>query len=285
MIANAAGGVPLSELSAALQRSIDADEVARKAAEKFQLPAGQEPTDEQLRQAEAERMRAALKPFLKPALRQAILAVKAEWNQQVIAEGTEDHLERAGFDTGALEKARALVGDFRQFLEEHRDEIEALQILYSRPYRAGLRLSQVKELAAVLKRPPHNLHPERVWQAFATAEPDRVKGRGGKKPADVVALVRHALDPAGDLAPVEQTVAERYQAWLAEQAAAGRAFTPEQRKWLDAIRDHVAASLSIEPDDLAEVPFNQMGGLGKAYELFGDELNGLLEDLNMRLAA
>ena len=27
-------------------------------------------------------------------------------------------------------------------------------------------------------------------------------------------------------------------------------FTPEQRQWLDAIKDHIASSLSIEQDDL-----------------------------------
>jgi type I restriction enzyme, R subunit len=112
-----------------------------------------------------------------------------------------------------------------------------------------------------------------------------VKGQGGKKLVDVVALVRHALEPDTDLAPVEQTVEERYLAWLAEQGQQGVEFTPEQRRWLDAIKAHVAASLSIDPDDLSEVPFNQMGGLGKAHQLFGERLTGLLDDLNQRLAA
>jgi type I restriction enzyme R subunit len=178
-----------------------------------------------------------------------------------------------------------LVTSFRQFLDDHREEIEALQILYSRPYKVGLRYSQVRELADALKRPPHGLHPERVWQAFAAVEPARVKGEGGRKLADVVALVRHALDPATDLFPVERTVEERYLAWLAEQEKAGVVFTAEHRKWLDAIRDHIANSLSIDADDLSGVPFNQMGGLGKAHQLFGDKLTKLLDDLNARLAA
>jgi type I restriction enzyme R subunit len=143
----------------------------------------------------------------------------------------------------------------------------------------------VRELAEALKRPPHRLEPERLWQAFAAVEPDKVRGQGGKQLVDVVALVRHVLDPATDLIPVERTVEDRYQAWLDERAKAGVTFTPEQRKWLDAIKDHVAASLSIEQDDLSEVPFNRMGGLGRAYELFGNGLADLLEDLNMRLAA
>lgn len=67
--------------------------------------------------------------------------------------------------------------------------------------------------------------------------------------------------------------------------AAGREFTPEQFRWLDEIADHVAASLAISPDDFAFTPFAQQGGLGKAYELFGDELDSLLDELNEALAA
>jgi type I restriction enzyme R subunit len=194
-------------------------------------------------------------------------------------------LVRSEFDANAFEKAKGVVTSFRQFLEDHKEEIEALQILYSKPYRAGLRYSQVKELAEALRRPPHRLDPERVWQAFLAVEPKKVKGVGGKKLADVIALVRHALDPATDLAPIEQTVEERYQKWLTDQVATGVVFTPEQRKWLDAIRDHIASSLSIDAEDLSEVPFNQMGGLGKAHDLFGDKLTTLLDELNARLAA
>jgi type I restriction enzyme R subunit len=283
-IEKAAGGIAVPALAASLLKSIDPDEVSRHAAQKFNLPPDQEPTEQQLQKAELERMQAALKPFHDPGLRKVILAVQTSL-EQVIAEGEKDQVLRAGFDADALEKAQGLVRSFRQFLEEHKQEIEALQILYSRPYRAGLRYSQVKELAEVLKRPPHNLHPERVWQAFAAVEPSKVKGQGGKKLVDVIALVRHALDPTSLLTPFWTTVDERYQHWLTEQAAAGVVFTPEQRRWLDAIKDHVGVSLSIDPDDLSDVPFNQMGGLGKAHELFGDRLPGLLEDLNLRLAA
>ncbi len=41
----------------------------------------------------------------------------------------------------------------------------------------------------------------------------------------------------------------------------------------------------IEPDDFEYAPFAQQGGLGKVYQLFGDELNTLIEQLNESLAA
>ena len=46
-----------------------------------------------------------------------------------------------------------------------------------------------------------------------------------------------------------------------------------------------ATSLSIEPEDLDLSPFNQRGGLGKAHQLFGEQLPELLEELNTALAA
>ena len=72
---------------------------------------------------------------------------------------------------------------------------------------------------------------------------------------------------------------------IADQQSAGVSFTPEQRQWLDAIKDHIASSLTIDSEDFDNVPFNQLGGLGRAYELFGDSLTSILDELNARLAA
>lgn len=51
------------------------------------------------------------------------------------------------------------------------------------------------------------------------------------------------------------------------------------------IRSYVAANLAVEPDDFVYVPFAQEGGLGKVHQLFGKELNRLIEELNGALAA
>lgn len=102
----------------------------------------------------------------------------------------------------------------------------------------------------------------------------------------MIALVRHAIHPKEPVLPVKAEVEENYAKWLAEKAAAGVAFSEEQRRWLDAIRDHIAASLRIEQDELQDAtPFSAMGGLGKVYQLFGDTLPQMLDELNERLAA
>ena len=51
------------------------------------------------------------------------------------------------------------------------------------------------------------------------------------------------------------------------------------------IKNHIASSVSIEMDDFENVPFNQKGGIVKAYQLFGQELDSILTQLNEALAA
>jgi type I restriction enzyme, R subunit len=54
---------------------------------------------------------------------------------------------------------------------------------------------------------------------------------------------------------------------------------------LGLIRDHIATSLSIDPEDFEYAPFSQRGGLGRVHQLFGEQLPGLLDELNEVLAA
>jgi type I restriction enzyme R subunit len=51
------------------------------------------------------------------------------------------------------------------------------------------------------------------------------------------------------------------------------------------IYDPVLAVLGIEKDDFDSVPFKPEGGLEKAYQLFGEELYLIMDELNEVLAA
>ena len=278
-----AHGQSVQALATGLLVALNPDAQAEQAAKKFQLPDGQEPTEKQLEQVQEDMLRQALKPFHNPKLRDRLANVRRALDQ-IIDEVTQDELLHAGFSATAMEKAQALVTSFKAFIEANKDELEAIKVFYSRPQRLGLRFKHIKELAEALKRPPLSASPERVWSAFQAIEPDAVKGQCGKL-VDVIALVRHALQPDTPLVPFTQTVDERFRQWLADQQAANVTFTAEQLKWLDAIRDHVASSLAIDADDFEYAPFAQLGGLGKAHEVFGDRLGTILEELNVRLAA
>jgi type I restriction enzyme R subunit len=177
------------------------------------------------------------------------------------------------------------VASFEQFLRDIKDEIAALQVFYDRPHRHRLRLADVRALAEAIKAPPRQWTPEELWRAYERLDRSRVRGSGGRVLTDVVALVRYALGQEEDLVPYPEQVNARFAAWLAQQEVNGRRFTAEQRRWLEAIRDQVALSLRIGRDDFDYAPFVQYGGLGRVYELFGEDLDPLLDELNEVLAA
>ncbi|MGD0716014.1 MAG: type I restriction-modification enzyme R subunit C-terminal domain-containing protein [Gaiellaceae bacterium] len=219
-----------------------------------------------------------------PELRQRIVDIRRSY-EQLIDEVSADELVSAGYSVDATERARTTVDSFRRFIEDHRDEITALQILYSRPQSQRLTYAEVRELANVIGRPPHQWTPERLWQAYETLDRERVFGSGQRILTDLVQLVRFALEQEDELVPFPERVCERFDAWLLQQENAGREFTPEQLAWLERIRDTIASSLGVSRDDLMDPPFAERGGLGKAYELFGEELDPLLDELTRELAA
>jgi type I restriction enzyme R subunit len=278
-----AGGKDLSALCRDLVTALAPDAQAARLVETKQIAVEQEPTEQQLDKAERELLKAALRPFLDPKLRDAIMAAKSAC-EQVIDEVTPDELLQAGFDAQAMEKAQSLVKNFKQFIADNKDELEAIRVFFSRPYRAGLRFKDVKDLAEAIKSPPLCATADRLWLAFQAVEAHAVKGKYAKL-ADLIALVRHAIDPKLPLVPFGATVEERFHDWLSQQHSSGVTFSADQRRWLDAIKDHIAASLSIEQDDFEYAPFAQLGGLGRAYDLFGERLPAILEELNLRLAA
>ena len=97
-------------------------------------------------------------------------------------------------------------------------------------------------------------------------------------PGQLLRLTAHGLWDAV-LAPFADSVSERFNEWLMDKAKAGVKFSADQLAWLNLIRDHIATSLSIEPDDFDYAPFSQRGGLGKAHQLFGEQLPKLLDEL------
>jgi type I restriction enzyme R subunit len=101
----------------------------------------------------------------------------------------------------------------------------------------------------------------------------------------MVSLIRFALHQDGHLVPFGDQVRERFDRWIAQQRNQGRAFTPEQVRWLEMMRDHIATSVEVTVEDLDYAPFAEEGGLGRAVQLFGERLRALLTELNEELAA
>jgi len=282
----AAVGRSLREITAGLVAALDPDRHVERARAVAGLAEGVTPDEAQVAAAAEEMRQEAVEPLASNvALREVLLDARRRAEQTLDAVSQDEVLE-AGYSDEARERARALTGSFERYIEEHKDEITALQVLFARPYAKRLRFEDVRALAEAIKAPPRSWTPEALWRAYETLDRDRVRGAGASRLlTDVVSLVRYATHQDDVLEPFAERVNERFADWLARQEAGGRLFTNEQRQWLELIRDHIAGSLKIEADDFEYTPFAQRGGMGRVYQIFGDELNSLLDELNETLAA
>jgi len=285
-----ADGKSLKALTSDLVQAIDADRHVERA--RKDNPEVVEPTAQQIKQASEKIIKEAVKPLHNPDLRNKILELH-RLAEQTIDTVSKDEVTEAGFSADALEKAKGMVTSFEQFIKDHKDEITALQILYNLPARAAsmragrrLRFEQIKELANIIERPPYLWRIDRLWDAYAALERSKVRGAGSHRIlTDLVSLIRFALHQEDELEPYAEHVQERFNAWLAGQEKAGKKFSDDQMFWLEKIKEHIMGSLSMGREDFDYTPFKEKGGIGKAYQLFGEELWKMLDELNEALAA
>ena len=281
VIQSASGGKSLRSMINGLFDAADPDRKAEKAKAMFDTPA---PTVDQLKKAGEDLAKEACAPFEIPQIRNTIIAIHKK-NEQVIDTVSSDSVIEAAWDAQAALKSRTVVDTFQKFIEENKNELDALQIIYSRPYgHRHFTYEQIRQLAEAIHKPPYNLTTEQVWRAYEQLEKTKVRGGGPQKLlTDIIALIRFAIQESPVLEPFTSTVSRSFELWLDSQEEQGRRFTPEQIKWLEMIRDHIAGSAEISMEDFDAIPFNQWGGRIKAYNLFGDTLPAILSELNEAL--
>ena len=163
-------------------------------------------------------LEAAAKPFAaNPELRQRLIDIHRAY-EQTIDTVSQDTVLRAEF-SGA--EADELTRSFCEYIEEHRDEITALQVLHQRPYRQRLGYADIRALAEALQSPPRSWTPPRLWDAYRQLDQSRVRGSSRRVMTDIVSLVRYAVGHDDELAPFAEQVEERFRGWLDAQEIAG----------------------------------------------------------------
>ena len=285
----ATGGVSVRDLVAHIIDRLDADAEEERARKIFGLAPDVAPTEAQLEAAQAALREEAAKPIAySPKLCDALFEVRRA-QDITIDVVTLDEVTRAGHraDLSIDHSAdKALVSAFEEFCRTQRDQLDALTVLYSRPYAQRLTRKQLMELVAAIERPPHQWTAPALWAAYERLENGRVRGASrGKLMTDLISLARHALGVDAELVSYADQAQSRFQNWLAQQANKGRRFTPEQLGWLELIRDRILVDVEVRMEDFDETPFAERGGLGKVWSLFGEELETIVDELNQAVVA
>jgi len=290
-IEKTSGGITVADLGKSLVAAVNPDAIVHSALATAHAK-GLARTEDTLLPAEitaarAELVATACAPFDKPELRDEIENARRE-REQIIDHINLDQVTFAGFSEQAAAQAQAVIQTFADYVKQHKDEIAALDFFYQQPYqRRALTFDMIEDLHERLSKPPLMLTTERLWSAYARVQASQVKGADRKRQlTDLVSLVRFALGLESELKPFADEVDKRFQSWIfRHNAQRGAAFTPEQTDWLRLMKDHIASSCSISRDDFDYAELANKGGLQKAWGLFGEDLDTLMNEMNGELVA
>jgi len=279
-----ANGKSITQVAVELANLYDPDFQYEKVGQILTLSKDEEPTPEQIQYAMEPVIQSAIHPFDNPTLRDFVETVRQKI-YQIIDTVNIDKVTFSGFDKTAKENAEDVINNFRKFIEENKNEIIALKILYDQPYRRkDLTLKMISELKELLASPPYALTAEKIWNAYHRLEPQKVTGlTAARILTDIISLIRYEIGIDKELKPYSEIVNINFKNWIFRRQAVGKIFTEEQLEWLRMIRDHIVTSVRIEKDDFAYTPFIDNGGLGKFWKLFGEETDKIIIELNEEL--
>ena len=273
-------GKALTAIVRELFDAIDPDKVEADA----KAAGHSEPDDSAMQSAREERIKQAANVFTGPLIN--LMDKIRRDNEQTIDHDNLDSLLRTEWASDTAENARKIAQEFEEYLEEYRDEIEALAIYFAQPTRrAEVTYAMVKDVLVKLKEDRPRLAPLIVWRAYAHLDDYKGANPAGDLTA-LVALIRRVCGLDETLTRHSDRVRRNFQNWvLSRHAGAGEKFSEEQMAWLRMIRDHLATSFTIEREDLELAPFDAHGGLGRMYVLFGDRMDEVMSEVNEALAA
>ena len=273
-------GTSANQAAENLLNSFDPDVIEEKAKQQFYA---ETPTEDQCQKVQQELIDEAVKPFMKPEVRVYIETARKN-HDQIIDSVNLDSVLHAGFATDQEENADKVIKTFREFIEENRDEIIALRIIYDQTYRnRPMAIEKLKELYGKLSE--KGITVQRLWDCYAIKRPEKVKKGTMAQLTDLISIIRFELGYEDKLTPFADKVNYNFMQWTLRRNAGAVHFTDNQMEWLRMIKDHIIASLSITTEDLDLVPFDKKGGLMGFYDAFGDQYEEVLKEMNTELVA
>lgn len=277
-------GTSAGTMAQSLLDAFDFDVLASQAG--VSIEDDREPTEEEQARIDAVKnvlVAEAVQPFFVPDNRIYIENVRKS-HEQIIDSVNIDTVLNAAFDTDVQANADRVIATFREFIEANKDEITALRIIYDQKYKdRPMAIVQLKQLYVKLQ--DKGVTVERLWECYAIKKPDKVKRGTVAQLTDLISIIRFEMGYGDNLTPFADKVNYNFMQWTLRRNAGNVHFSDEQMEWLRMIKDHIAASLSIEAEDLDLSPFDRKGGLGRFYDVFGEKYADILKEMNYELVA
>lgn len=158
---------------------------------------------------------------------------------------------------------------FSEFVKRKENEIAAIAILLNKP--KDWNTNALNELRQKLKE--NNFDEANLRKAHKIVY--------HKDTVDIISMVKHAAKETEPLLSPEERV---NQAIL--KVIAGKKLNEEQLKWMEYIKEHLKYNMTLDEEDLQELPvFADRGGLNKFKKVFSNNYQNLIQEINSFIAA
>lgn len=170
--------------------------------------------------------------------------------------GKTDTIISAGFST---EDAQASTKAFEAYVDAHRDDVEALRLIYNQE-TGKLTRAAIDDLEKKLSASLPGFRVGRLWNDYALLNPAKIKPLMSDQQAvtNLIQLVRYAFNQIDSLYPLTSLAAQRFALWCGQ---AQRSITPEQRELFKKIAVYIAQNGSCDIRDLIQTMPEVAGSL------------------------
>lgn len=162
----------------------------------------------------------------------------------------------SGFST---EEAKSYTQAFKEYIQTHKDEIEALRLIYNHDV-GKLTRDHIDELKSKLELSISGFTIDRLWNDYALLDKDKVKTLKRDKDAvtHLIQLVRYAYNMISELYPLTGLCAKRFALWCGQ---AQRDVSDEQKELFREIALYISVNGSTDFKKIISVMPDTAGSL------------------------
>lgn len=206
-----------------------------------------------------------------PEARQYLLILNAGF-VEILMPG-EDTLISKGF---SIEEAKDTTDAFEKYCNEHRDDIEALRIIWNNEGEP-LTYAVLKDLENKLKMANNRFSASRLWNSYSLISPKDVRKHTTKEEqsamTNIIQLVRYAFHQIEKLDSVYATAQQYFNLWCGQR---NNEKTPKQIEVMRQVVDYVASNGAVTIKDIREDDKTRAAQLIQAFGGMDPATNALL---------